>query len=141
MRPVGTITSHFTWEEFACHDEARTPVPEEFRGNAYVLACELERIRLACGGKPLTVTRGYSTPAHNATIPGAAKASYHLRCLAADILPPEGIALDELVRRIRRIVSMFAACKIRYLKIYDDGHLHVDCRPTEALVVEDARTT
>ena len=141
MLEPGRITASFKWSEFACHDAEKTPVPEAFRGNAYALAVELERVRNACGGKKLIVTRAYSTPAHNATIPGAAKNSYHLRCLAADILSPEGMTVDGLVRNIRMVASLYTACKIRYVKIYDDGHVHLDIRDGTTLVVEDARTT
>jgi uncharacterized protein YcbK (DUF882 family) len=137
VKLVGQITPHFSWSEFACHDQARTPVPEHLRENARLLAIELERVRAACFGQPLTVTRAYSTPEHNATIPGAAPRSYHLRCLAADILPPAGLTSQQLYDTVRRLPALYQDSRIRFVRWYKTtGHVHLDLRPGKRVVAE-----
>lgn len=137
------VTPHFKWSEFACHDEARTPVPEDLEANARIVAIECERIRAACLGRKLRITEGYRTKAYNEELarrgyPAAPK-SYHLQALAADLVPVDGMTLDDFVRRIRTVCALISECRIRYVKIYKDGHVHIDCRPTDKLLVEDER--
>lgn len=72
------ITPHFQVYEFACEDGS-DPVfvsPE--------LVEILEKIRTHFG-QPVTITSGYRTVSHNATIPNSSKKSQHLFGLAADI--------------------------------------------------------
>jgi hypothetical protein len=137
---VGNVTpgGHFTWHECECHSTPPVPVPPEYQDNARAVCRELERIRRVCGNKELTVTRIYSTKAHNDSIPGAAKASQHLTANAADILPPvEGMTGNDL----GRVVQMLAhepESRIRYIKVYPppDTHVHFDLRKRSTLLVE-----
>lgn len=72
------ITPHFRVREFAC-DDGSDPVfisPE--------LVEILKKIRTHFG-QPVTITSGYRTVSHNATIPNSSKKSQHLFGLAADI--------------------------------------------------------
>lgn len=81
----GNITEHFKWSEFACHDAAHTPVPEEYRDATKNLCKNLEVLRAALGGAAITINSGYRTPAHNGNTPGAASKSRHMYADAADI--------------------------------------------------------
>ena len=110
-------------------------MPPEYQDNARAVCRESERIRRVCGNKPLTMTRLFSTAQHNATIPGAAKNSQHLKANAADILPPGAMTTEQL----GRIVQMLATepeSRIRFIRVYADGHVHFDLRPGMAVVVE-----
>ena len=127
---------HFTWDEFACHDAAGTPVPAEYEDHARAVNAELELIRRLCGDVPLTVTRVYSTPAHNATIPGAASQSYHLQALAADIVPPAGVTPAEFFVYVLS-TALSAHSLIRYVRLYNhDGHVHFDLRVSPVYTFE-----
>ena len=76
------ITKHFNSSEFDCNDG--TPVPAVYKNNMVILANQLEAIREAsCGA--IVINSGYRTPAHNKKIGGAPN-SFHMRCMAADIV-------------------------------------------------------
>lgn len=72
------ITTHFQVHEFACEDGS-DPV---FISTKLVEI--LEQIRQHFG-QAVTITSGYRTVSHNATIPNSSKKSQHLFGLAADI--------------------------------------------------------
>lgn len=57
-------------------------IPQEFEANLAALLERLNKFRLMYG-KPMVVTSGYRTPAHNKKI-GGAKWSRHCVCMAAD---------------------------------------------------------
>ena len=75
-------TAHFKLSEFKCKDG--TAVPEQYYPNALKLMNVLERIREACGNRPITINSGYRTVAYNKKVGGASK-SQHLYAAAADI--------------------------------------------------------
>lgn len=75
------LTNNFLITEFASKDGAY--FPEEVKENLKTLAEQLEVLRLHFG-KPITITSGYRSPAHNEKI-GGAKNSYHTLGMAADI--------------------------------------------------------
>jgi len=133
---VGKITDHFSWHEAECHSKPPVPVPDEFRHNARNVCLELEKIRRLCGAKPLTVTRIYSTPQHNAAV-GGAPHSHHLYANAADILPPiKGMTARELAQVVY-VLSQQADSRVRYIRAYgDDGHVHFDLRPRASVLTE-----
>lgn len=93
---MGDITEHFSWHEFACHDEAKTPVPEEFRHDTIRLCEDLEIFRSECNKRfahddkqlSLKVTSGYRTPEHNAAVSKMSnqKGSTHCMGQAADVI-------------------------------------------------------
>ncbi len=75
-------TANFSESEFASRDGSTTP--NQLKGNLQLLMQQLEVIRAAAGNKPVTVSSGYRSVAHNAAEGGAAK-SKHVCCQAADI--------------------------------------------------------
>ena len=75
-------TAHFKAYEFKCHDG--TAVPPQYYGNLQKLMNMLEKIRTACGNRPISITSGYRPPAYNRKVGGASK-SQHLYAAAADI--------------------------------------------------------
>lgn len=81
------LSPHFRVREFRCHDGS-DPV---FIDSALVEL--LEQLR-AHFGKPVTITSGYRTPAHNAKA-GGATFSQHLYGRAADIRVP-GVSVEDV---------------------------------------------
>jgi len=75
-------SGHFKIDEFASPDGA--PMPEEVRNNLVLLMQNLETIRKATGGKPITISSGWRSAAHNKKVDGKPK-SQHLYGNAADI--------------------------------------------------------
>ncbi len=69
------LTPHFTLEEFTRSEEARkhrldnTPTPEHL-ANLRVTALGMEMVRQALGGRAITVTSAYRSPAVNARVCG-----------------------------------------------------------------------
>jgi len=94
---------HFQMSEFATRDAGRTPVPQQYWANLQRLMNLLERIREACGNRPITITSGYRTPAHNLVV-GGASASRHLVGDAADFVV-QGMSAPDVQRRIDDIVG------------------------------------
>ena len=81
------LTPHFRVREFACRDGSDPIFVEE------ELAALLEAIRLHFG-RPVAITSGFRTAAHNASIPGASPHSQHLYGRAADFRV-EGVSVAE----------------------------------------------
>lgn len=75
------ITEHFKISEFDCHDGTR--VPETYYENLKELCENLEVLRLHIH-RPINISSGYRTPAHNVKEKGSPK-SQHLTASAADI--------------------------------------------------------
>jgi len=134
---------HFAWDEFRCHDEVRTPYPLDWRtSRAVPLAYALERVRARLGAVlhrdvPLWLTSVYRTPAWNRTIKGR-RLSQHLEGRAADVVCPFRCPYQTF-----REAILFCAAdpdsQIRYVCFYpNQGFAHLDIRPTDKLVVEDA---
>ena len=131
---AGKVTQNFWWHEAECHSDPPVPVPDVYHNNVRAVCRELERVRHLCGNKPLTVTRIYSTSAHNAHV-GGAPGSQHLLANAADILPPiEGMTTQEL-GRVVQVLASEPESRIRYIKVYP-GHVHFDLRQRKALLTE-----
>jgi len=123
-------SSHLSWTELACKDG--TPYPEHWRASrAIPLAHEFERIRAAVG-KPIPILSGYRTPAYNARIPGAAKASQHVQGRALDLRPPKGMTVSDLLRTVL-LVAKRPDSRLRGVGEYGWG-VHIDIRPGDRLV-------
>ena len=75
------LTANFSKSEFESKDGS--PMPLDVLQNIQVLAEQLQVIRDEIG-KPISITSGWRSAAHNARI-GGAKHSYHVRGMAADI--------------------------------------------------------
>jgi len=118
------ITEHFTWAEAACHSGA--DVPLELQPNARRLAELLEDIREKWGG-PVAIVSWYRTPWHNKVV-GGADQSQHLKALAADIRPGEG--MDAFGRFRMCIEGWIESGELPTLGGYGvyPAWLHVDCR-------------
>ena len=76
------FTAHFKMSEFKCRDG--TAVPLKYWSNLQRLMEILEKIRAACGNRPVIIYSGYRTQSYNQKV-GGAKASRHLVADAADI--------------------------------------------------------
>lgn len=127
------VSPHFAWSEARCHDG--TDVPPEYRENARTLALELERIRAACLGRPLTVTSWYRTPVYNARV-GGASGSEHLKARAADLVPSASMTPRALFDRIRRLKVLHPECQLTFVKLYRGGWVHVHIRPGQRFTTE-----
>lgn len=137
------VSPHFTWAEFACKDRLHTPYPDDYRADrAVMLAAELEAVRAACSARagnetPLTLTSVFRTAAHNKAQCGV-RYSQHLYGRAADVQCPFGLTYARF-REAVLSVAYQGGSHIRYLKFYPhQGFVHLDIRPTKALVIEEA---
>lgn len=119
------LTENFTLEEFACHDG--TPVPEDLRGNAQLLAMELQILREYLG-EPIHVNSAYRTEEYNAKI-GGKKNSYHKKAMAADITTKNKTP-KQLAAVIEKLIAQ-KKMKQGGLGIYP-GFVHYDIRGTKA---------
>lgn len=107
------ITPNFHASEFACKGTGKIKVSRELVNRLQALRDYL--------GVPISVTSGYRSREHNASIPGAAPNSRHISGEAADIVA-QGVSMQQLA----------AAAK----KFFGDGgigtyggHVHVDVGP------------
>ncbi len=120
------LTANFSVLEFACHDDDRTPVPEEALPGLRAL-CErvLQPLRDEFG--VCTVTSGFRTPDYNTSI-GGASSSYHVYPLhldesaaAADVYFHDG-TVQEWADRADALLDGGGGVG-RYFR---EGFLHVD---------------
>jgi hypothetical protein len=65
------------------------PLTEEMEVNLSKLMVALVKFQAACP-EELVVTSGYRPAKINASVPGAAKHSHHMECLACDFHDPDG---------------------------------------------------
>ena len=110
------ISTHFKVKEFACKDGSAIIFVDDY------MVQVLEILRNKMGGKPITITSGYRTPAHNAKV-GGAKYSYHMRGMAVDIRVDEKTP-KEVAKALDKIVPM---CGI----IVYDNWVHFDTRASK----------
>lgn len=87
------MSAHFTLAEMTVSARAKrqgidnTPGPDIIP-RLKVVAAQMERVRERLGGKPITITSCYRSPALNSATPGAAKASAHSQGWAVDFVCP-----------------------------------------------------
>lgn len=113
---MGDLSPHFSRREFRCRHCGRAVVTMR-------LVQLLERLREISGG-PLVIVSGYRCPVHNRAV-GGARASYHLRGMAADLV--EGYAeVDEAV------AAGFTGIGTKGLSA-----VHVDTRPGPRIIFPD----
>lgn len=112
------ITDNFHLEELACKDG--TPVPREYRENAFNICVRAQALRTLVG--PLAVTSGYRTLAWNERVKGA-KTSHHLTASALDLRSDRWTAIElaELYAGLVRLAVVPAGG----LGIYE-GWIHID---------------
>lgn len=94
------MTKNFQLSEFQCKSGA--PMPLSVRVNIERLANNLQALRDEVG-KPITITSGYRSPAHNKAV-GGAKNSQHLLGTAADF-KVSGMTPIEVVEVIERLIA------------------------------------
>ena len=132
-----SVTPHFTWSEFACHDPQRTPVPPELRANTIRLCWLLEKLRHQLGDISLNIESGYRTTAWNVHV-GGAQNSRHTFADAADFVSTEvdrwiaaGTAKnrDEVLAIANRVFASGAVGN------ENSGTLHLDARGWRARFV------
>ncbi len=96
----GRVSTHFTWQEFACNDG--TPYPAEWRDTrGFELAGVLEGLREDLGGGPLIIGSVYRTYTWN-RLKGGKPGSRHPLGQAADCYPPRTPG-----KRKRMVLSTF----------------------------------
>lgn len=108
---MGDLSQHFSRREFDCKDGTKAAPTAQ-------LISALERLRAACGNKPLRIVSGYRSPAYNKRIGGASR-SQHLYNRAADI--PSGYATPD-----QAVAAGFTGVGSK-----GQWATHVDVRPTQ----------
>lgn len=94
-------TTHFSISEF--HSKDGKAVPNAVKGNIQSLMEQLEVIRAAFGGKPITINSGWRSHAHNKKIGGRPQ-SRHLCGQAADIVV-KGVSPSIVHSKILQLIA------------------------------------
>lgn len=76
------LSPHFQLWEFL-HNRSTAGLTPEIYANLKRLAEKLERVRKVLGNRPIHITSGFRTPAHNAASGGRPN-SWHMKGLAVD---------------------------------------------------------
>jgi hypothetical protein len=136
------VSRHFTLEELACHDQARTPYPVMWRLTRLpILLAEAEAVRAECcvelgADCPLLVNSGFRTVAHNASLDPvfkAAPSSQHCEGRALDLVASY-LSFSRFQAAVRR-ASKREGSLIRFVEWRKTmGYIHIDTRPTDTLV-------
>jgi zinc D-Ala-D-Ala carboxypeptidase len=116
------LSTHFTAGELGADDPAVTPA---ILANLQQLVVPwLENARAELGGVPLIVTRGFSTPAHNAAV-GGSPTSDHPDGLAADF-KASGLTPFQVYQRLTAARAAGRLAPFDQLIYYEtDDHVHV----------------
>jgi uncharacterized protein YcbK (DUF882 family) len=117
------LTKNFNLSEFACKDEAATPVPSGLIGNVQLLADNIQVLRDDIG-TPVDILSGYRTPAHNAKVGGKPN-SFHMKAMAGDLAAKE-FTPKQLYLRIEKLIRA-GKMKAGGLGLYP-GFVHYDVR-------------
>ena len=119
------LSEHFKVREFRCKDGS-DPV---FIDSELVELLEKIRVHF---GKPVTITSGFRTAAHNATVAKAAKYSQHLYGKAADIRV-EGISVENVYAYADKLLGNAEGCGIYPPGLgRANGWVHVDVRKAKS---------
>ena len=119
------LSEHFKVREFRCQDGS-DPV---FIDSELVELLEKIRVHF---GKPVTITSGFRTAAHNATVAKAAKYSQHLYGKAADI-QVEGISVENVYAYADKLLGNAGGCGIYPPGLgRANGWVHVDVRTAKS---------
>lgn len=114
----------FRVREFRCRDGSDTVMVDETL--TVVLQCIREHF-----GKPVTITSGYRTAAHNAAV-GGAKSSQHLLGRAADIRV-EGVSVEAVAAYVESLMPDWGGVGRYPVKAgRATGWVHVDTRQNKS---------
>lgn len=118
------LAPDFKVREFRCRDGSDTVMVDETL--TVVLQCIREHF-----GKPVTITSGYRTAAHNASV-GGAKSSQHLLGRAADIRV-EGVSVEDVAAYAESLMPDWGGVGRYPVKAgRATGWVHVDTRAEKA---------
>ena len=118
------LSPAFRVREFRCRDGTDTILIDE--GLVVLLQCIREHF-----GKPVTITSGYRTAAHNAAV-GGAKSSQHLLGRAADIRV-EGVSVEDVAAYAESLMPDWGGVGRYPVKAgRATGWVHVDTRADKA---------
>ena len=118
------LAPDFKVRELRCRDGSDTVMVDEVL--TVVLQCIREHF-----GKPVTITSGYRTAAHNAAV-GGAKSSQHLLGRAADIRV-EGVSVEDVAAYAESLMPDWGGVgRYPVKKGRATGWVHVDTRADKA---------
>ena len=118
------LAPDFKVRELRCRDGSDTVMVDE--ALTVVLQCIREHF-----GKPVTITSGYRTAAHNAAV-GGAKSSQHLLGRAADIRV-EGVSVEDVAAYAESLMPDWGGVGRYPVKAgRANGWVHVDTRADKA---------
>lgn len=119
------LTKNFSIEEFYCNDG--TPIPWNMVDEIKELAENLQVLRDSLG-EPIRVNSGYRNPTYNDKV-GGEDNSYHMKCMAADI-----VVKSKTPKQLHTIIEkLISSGKIKQggLGLYP-SFVHYDIRGTKA---------
>lgn len=118
------LAPDFQVRELRCRDGSDTVMVDE--ALTVVLQCIREHF-----GKPVTITSGYRTPAHNVAV-GGAKSSQHLLGRAADIRV-QGVSVEDVAAYAESLMPDWGGVGRYPVKAgRATGWVHVDTRADKA---------
>ena len=122
---MGDLTRNFSMREFACRGKCGAICRSLRMSDEFMQKLQALRDLV---GKSITITSGIRCEKYNATIPGAAKQSWHI--------PRNGVACAADIRTTRDdkdVLALYAAADhlgFKGIGLYK-GRIHVDTRPTK----------
>lgn len=118
------LSRNFTLDEFRAPAVSES-APESVEAGHLPAVVERAQWLRDLTSQRLKVTSYWRSPAHNAAVAGVST-SQHLTGDAVDLLPLDGMPLDEIARRVLRAMQNGTAPVFGQLILYaDEGHVHL----------------